>query len=423
MPKPFQIYDVIDAQNLEENLEITKHNLTSLWCAGRWNILASINEEQLNDDDDKGYNLGLIATALQNIEKHSEAKQMLLRAKQLNLDPEFIYALLYANVQNRLGRIASLNQNSEEAQNCYEKAISPIVRLVLPDEHHILAARVREKNELSTLGLMLQGVDIVEEELKNIDITFDPRIKVKLDVMQSEIGILRHELKIAQKRNQILVAKDTVASPYSNLKEKAVSQLGQELWALEKTNYKREGFFVEFGATDGILLSNTYMLEKEFGWNGILAEPNPVFFKELQSNRECIVTKACISGTSGDEVEFIFADVFGGMSKHMDADHHLEKRKAYQQDNRNVTTLKTISLNDFLKEHNAPKDIDYISVDTEGSELDILQAFPFKDWNVKLWTVEHNFTPAREEIFKIMTAHGYRRKESQWDDWYYLDTM
>ena len=80
--------------------------------------------------------------------------------------------------------------------------------------------------------------------------------------------------------------------------------------------------------------------------------------------------------------------------------------------------LTTNSLEDFLEKHDAPRQIDYLSIDTEGSEYEILAAFPFEDWDIRLITVEHNFTPMREDIRTLLERHGYVRQEVEWDDWY-----
>src|SRR3990167_7150651 len=65
---------------------------------------------------------------------------------------------------------------------------------------------------------------------------------------------------------------------------KSKSQHRQDLFVLSQLNFKRNGYFVEFGATNGIDLSNTYLLEKEFGWAGILAEPAKCWHKDLKKN-------------------------------------------------------------------------------------------------------------------------------------------
>lgn len=176
---------------------------------------------------------------------------------------------------------------------------------------------------------------------------------------------------------------------------------------------------MEFGATDGVLLSNTFLLEKEFGWQGICAEPNPKFQVQLKNNRNCIVSDQCIAGESGKKVGFIFAGAFGGMEQYADDDQHREKRKAYQAAGE-VATLTTVSLRDFLKQHGAPYEIDYLSIDTEGSEYEILAAFPFDTWKIQLITVEHNFTKRRADIRALLEKKGYQCIEMQWDDWYEL---
>ena len=63
--------------------------------------------------------------------------------------------------------------------------------------------------------------------------------------------------------------------------KKSKSQLRQDLFVLSQLNFKTNGFFVEFGATNGVDLSNTYLMEKEFGWSGILAEPARGWHKDL----------------------------------------------------------------------------------------------------------------------------------------------
>ena len=81
----------------------------------------------------------------------------------------------------------------------------------------------------------------------------------------------------------------------------------------------------------------------------------------------------------------------------------------------------TISLGDLLAEHNAPDQIDYLSVDTEGSEFYILSALDFSKYQFKVITVEHNYTDTREKVYELLTKNGYIRileGFSQWDDWY-----
>jgi hypothetical protein len=84
--------------------------------------------------------------------------------------------------------------------------------------------------------------------------------------------------------------------------------------------------------------------------------------------------------------------------------------------------VETISLNDLLKVHKSPSQIDYLSIDTEGSELEILRAFKFDDYEIGIITVEHNFRePDRQTIYDLLTSKGYVRlfeAFSKFDDWY-----
>ena len=81
------------------------------------------------------------------------------------------------------------------------------------------------------------------------------------------------------------------------------SQCRQDEWVLEETNKKRNGYFVEFGATDGKTISNTYGLEKDYGWTGIVAEANPIYKDALIANRSCAIYTGAVY-THDDGVKF-----------------------------------------------------------------------------------------------------------------------
>lgn len=191
------------------------------------------------------------------------------------------------------------------------------------------------------------------------------------------------------------------------------SQLGQDLFALSETGIKKGGFFVEFGATNGEDLSNTHMLEKEFGWTGILAEPAKCFQAALRRNRSAKISTDCVWGQSDMTIPFFEASV-PALSTTGANDMHTRKTV-------DSYSVKTISLHDLLDKFHAPREIDYLSVDTEGSEFEILNAFDFSKYAFRVITVEHNFTPSREKVYDLLTAHGYKRKLekiTRFDDWY-----
>lgn len=204
--------------------------------------------------------------------------------------------------------------------------------------------------------------------------------------------------------------------------ERSRSQILQDLWVLYKTAEKREGYFVEFGACDGRLLSNTFLLEQEFGWSGILAEPNPVWHEGLSGNRNCAISRKCVHWTSGGKVAFESTDDMPELSRLKDIVPDDIHEKNGNRSKRTLYEVDTITLNDLLDEHGAPGHIDYISVDTEGSEAEILEAFDFDRRSVFLFTVEHaGETAKRERIRELMKANGFhnwRPGLSRWDDWF-----
>lgn len=201
---------------------------------------------------------------------------------------------------------------------------------------------------------------------------------------------------------------------------KAQGQLFQDLWAWWESGCKTGGYFVEFGAANGVYLSNTYFLEKEMGWAGILAEPHPDFQESLRENRICFISDRCVFSRSGETVPFRAA-IKGEFSRMEDIKPDDVHETRGTRDDARLVNVETVSLADLLDEAAAPDEIDYMSVDTEGSEYEILSAFDFNSRNIRCISVEHNNTPARELLHGLLVANGYRRKWesfSAFDDWY-----
>jgi hypothetical protein len=126
-----------------------------------------------------------------------------------------------------------------------------------------------------------------------------------------------------------------------------------------------------------------------------------------------------VSGKTGETVTMLFVSnrpALSTMERFADGDMHAGNRI-----NHSKVSQTTISLNDLLARYDAPKQIDFISIDTEGSELEILGGFDFGRHDVRLFAIEHNHTPAEKEIDLLMRRHGYERVHrfwSRWDAWY-----
>ena len=189
------------------------------------------------------------------------------------------------------------------------------------------------------------------------------------------------------------------------------SQIGQDRWVCEKFNYKRNGYFLNLGACDGIFYDNTYYLEKELGWDGVCVEPDIIVFEKLIKNRDCL----CINKALAEEnkiVRFTKPGAHGYIKE--DGEFSVE-----------ATTIEKL-----MVDYNVPSIIDYISMDIEWQEVPVLSTFPFSKYEVILWTIEHNLYsdgPETKQIIKeLMLANGYIIDQenmsagdgNMFEDWY-----
>ena len=182
--------------------------------------------------------------------------------------------------------------------------------------------------------------------------------------------------------------REDVTGTILHLLPSSKSQLRQDLFVLSELNFKFGGYFVEFGATNGKDLSNTYLLEKEFLWTGILAEPAKIWHREIKKNRSANINFNCVYSKSNIQISFVETKIseLSTIAKFSETDSHMLHRK-----NGKIYNVKSISLEDLLKKYNAPINIDYLSIDTEGSEYEILKNFDFQKYRFNIITCEHNY--------------------------------
>ena len=198
----------------------------------------------------------------------------------------------------------------------------------------------------------------------------------------------------------------------------STSQLGQDLNVIQIYKEKQNGYFIEIGAVDGISLSNTYLLETKYNWRGICVEPNPETFEKLKINRpQSHCCDNAIFSETGLTVQFDIANtcnLLSGISTYIDC------HKNTVNSNKTTIQVTTLSFNDLLEKYNAPTFIEYLSLDTEGTEYEILKTFNFDKYTIGLIDVEHNsIEPRRTHIRELLQSKGYiYMGENKWDDMY-----
>lgn len=197
----------------------------------------------------------------------------------------------------------------------------------------------------------------------------------------------------------------------------------QDIVAMLILDEPRDGYFVEFGATDGIQGSNSYMMEKAFGWSGILAEPARCWHAALRRNRAATISHKCVWNVGGTSLPFRETrDAgFSTLEALGDMDRHVSRRIRAE-----LYEVETTTLLQLLSEHKAPNIIDYLSIDTEGSEFSIMECFDFGRYRPRIATIEHNYRPERGNMISLMSAHDYVRilpEFSAYDDWFICRTL
>lgn len=171
---------------------------------------------------------------------------------------------------------------------------------------------------------------------------------------------------------------------------------------------KKDGFFIDIGAHDGILFSNSLFFERYNGWSGICVEPNPLVFNKLISNRKSINLNVCI-GSENKKVKFTqiegYSEMLSGITEKYDVKHieRINNNILIKGGKKSEIEVNMITLHDIEELSN--KKIDFISIDTEGNEFDIVSSINFKFLDIKLLVIENNYKDNR--IQKYLYSQGF----------------
>lgn len=194
------------------------------------------------------------------------------------------------------------------------------------------------------------------------------------------------------------------------------SQYGQDKYIYrEFFNKKTHGVFVEVGADDGIDRSNTYFFETEMEWTGLCVEPSPTRFVALRQNRNCYCENCCVYNYDGI-VDFF--DIIGcgkglsGIINEYNKEHNkrINKELAAFGSDKSIShkiSVPCFTLDTLLRKYQIHK-IDFCSIDTEGSELNILKTIDFNKFDFDIIMVENNMRERDTSIKSFMEAQKFK---------------
>lgn len=190
------------------------------------------------------------------------------------------------------------------------------------------------------------------------------------------------------------------------------SQFDQDRYLYQKFfKEKRNGIFVDIGAHDGVTFSNTYFFEKTMGWTGICIEPIPEVFECLKNARDALCIQGCISSHQGT-VPFLRikgdSEMLSGILNNYDPEHlnRVQKELEAYGGSAEIITVLCYDLTTLLLSQGLSH-IDYMSIDTEGGELEILKSLDFQSIEVEVIDVENNLGTDRFKDF--LEPLGYKR--------------
>lgn len=154
----------------------------------------------------------------------------------------------------------------------------------------------------------------------------------------------------------------------------------KEIHAMLLREFSHPGFFFEAGAMDGFYESNTYYLEKFRGWSGVLVEPQPDIFQKIAYARPHAKAYNCALVASGYHSEYVDILESGACSR-------VCPPKLSEANQKRVVRVPARTITSILDE-SAPAQIDLLSLDVEGYEMEVLHGLDFDKYRPRKMLIE-----------------------------------
>jgi FkbM family methyltransferase len=165
---------------------------------------------------------------------------------------------------------------------------------------------------------------------------------------------------------------------------------------------KQNGFFIELGANNGLMQSNTAFLEKNRNWTGILIEPNIKNYELCKINRPSSIcyNYACVSDDFKEN--FIYGDFDLSSNDQLSL---MSSVNGLRLNNNNLVKVSVSTLTNILDKQIIPK-IDLLSLDVEGYELNVLKGLNFNKYKPLYLLIEIYYVDF-EKICNYLNKNNY----------------
>ena len=190
--------------------------------------------------------------------------------------------------------------------------------------------------------------------------------------------------------------------PIHHSRSRSQQDCYQDIRCLQFHGFKWGGYYLEIGVDNAVENNNTVILDHEYGWRGLCVDPNA----PMISARSATFFQVALASRSGT-ASFSMGGPFSGLTEFVSSEEH--NKKWYEMAERmGHSTVQTRTPLEVLTAAHAPREIDYMSLDVEGAEMEILRAFPFESYRILFSTIETNNDAAKEkELRSFMKSHGY----------------